>query len=630
MSLFLGAISAILITGAGFASLSGLGLARGSVGLGLAPAVGLALIAVLATWGLQLGVPQSITALLLLAICLVGFAVAPREWVFRREARKCFPRAAAAMLLSAVLIPLAVLPQAVSIQAGVPDYIHDGAHHAETVEALRHGARLAGFDWYPTGFHAPAAALLSLVPTIDSASGAVGWAVGLTLVAPLAVFGFGAALWGDLRIGAAGAVLLALSSTYPYEPHLYSVWPMAAGLLLMVGLWTVALEYLSNPTVRLAVPGGLLAAALLLTHGTEIYTALIGLVAFAALRWKVVASGRVLGHVGLAAMAALLFAAPYLPQLGAWANTGGTVSVGTDYYSARHGEYALNDPVQELLFWSGAVSSGLLVDLPLRLGLLAVGGWIAFRQRTGRVVVGLTVAFIGLVAIFRYVDVPSLRTLFALTLPWGVDGRLLMTVPILAAPLTGAGVIGIANALASRARQSSPTGTVDGTRWLRIARRFLVLGNALGLASVVLVAAKFSLQTSGVVTYAASDAAAMAWLRQNAKPGDVLMNDGAADAGIWAPYKGNVSIVLPRTRAVSPDGPELLVRANVGRLDSRADARDAACKLGIDYVFRGEGQSPSEFRQFPPLEELRTSSALDEVFHSGDAAIFRTHLNCAS
>jgi hypothetical protein len=156
------------------------------------------------------------------------------------------------------------------------------------------------------------------------------------------------------------------------------------------------------------------------------------------------------------------------------------------------------------------------------------------------------------------------------------------------------------------------------------------MGIAFGLASGLLVAAKFNLQTSGVVTYAANDAAAMAWLHQNVQPGDVLMNDGAADAGIWAPFKGNVRIVLPRTGSFKPDGPELLLRASVGQLDSRPDVRGAACTLGVRYVFRGEGQSPSELRQFPPLTELRASSALEEVFHSGDAAIFRTHLSCAS
>jgi hypothetical protein len=397
---------------------------------------------------------------------------------------------------------------------------------------------------------------------------------------------------------------------------------MAAGLLLMVGLWTIALEYLANPGPRLAVAGGLIAGALVLTHGTEIYTAVIGLAAFAAARWKVVASGRVVGHLSIAVAAAVLGAAPYVPQLGAWAATGGAVAVGTDYYAVRHGGNLLNDPLQELVFWSSAVSSGLLVDLPFRLALLGIGCWISFHNRIGRVVVALIVLFVMLVAIFRYVDAPSLQALFALTLPWGVDGRLLMTLPVLAAPLAGAGLVGLARTLASRSRESSG--------WQRLARRALVLGLTLGVASVFLVAAKFSLQTNGVVTYSANDAAAMAWLREHAQAGDVLVNDGAADAGIWAPFKGNVSIVFPRTRSVAPDGPEVLVRANVGYLDSRSDARAAACRLRVKYVYRGEANSPSEYRQFPPLDRLRGSSALVEVFSSGDAAVFRTNLSCAS
>jgi hypothetical protein len=300
--------------------------------------------------------------------------------------------------------------------------------------------------------------------------------------------------------------------------------------------------------------------------------------------------------------------------------------VGTDYYAARHGEYTLNDPLQELVFWSGAVSSGLLVDLPIRLGLLGLGAWVSFRTRTGRVVVALTAVFVGLVAIFRYVDVPSLRTLFALTLPWGVDGRLLMTVPLFAAPLAGAGLVGLARALTSRSSGSS----TRQVGWPRIAKRAFVFGMAFGLASVFLVAAKFSLQTGGIVTYSADDAVVMGWLRQHAQPGEVLMNDGAADAGIWAPYKGNVSIVLPRTKGVAPDGPELLLRAHLDSLDSRADVRAAACSLGVRYVFRGEGNSPSEYREFPSLDALRRISALEEIFSSGQAALFRTRLNCAA
>lgn len=59
------------------------------------------------------------------------------------------------------------------------------------------------------------------------------------------------------------------------------------------------------------------------------------------------------------------------------------------------------------------------------------------------------------------------------------------------------------------------------------------------------------------------------------------MNDGAADAGRWAAYKANVSVVLPRSGTFSAVGRELLLRANVGNLDSRPDARDAACALHV-------------------------------------------------
>jgi hypothetical protein len=167
-------------------------------------------------------------------------------------------------------------------------------------------------------------------------------------------------------------------------------------------------------------------------------------------------------------------------------------------------------------------------------------------------------------------------------------------------------------------------------QWQSASRRALVLGVGLGLASLFLVAGKFSLQTAGVVTYSADDAAAFGWLRQRAQPGDRLMNDGDADAGIWAPYKANVAIVVPHTRALTADAPESLVRGNLGALDLRAEVRDAACQLGVKYIYRGEASSTSDYRQFPDLAELRSNGALEEVFTSGEAAIFRTRLDCTA
>jgi hypothetical protein len=300
--------------------------------------------------------------------------------------------------------------------------------------------------------------------------------------------------------------------------------------------------------------------------------------------------------------------------------------VGSDHFDFRH-TLGLDDPVQEALFWASAVSSGYLVDLPVRLALLILGGWVALRQRAGRTLVGLIVLFAFLVAMFRYVDAGPVRRLFALTLPWGVDDRLAMTVSLLAAALGGLGLVRLADALAHRARTYGSKRTVF-ISWRRAARWALVLAITFGMLSEVLVADKFRRQTGGIVTYDANDALAMGWLRKHAQPGDVLMNDGAADAGIWAPYKGGVAIVLPRTRAVSTGGPEMLLRSNLGQIDSRTDVREAACSLGVRYVFRGSTNSPSEHRQFPPLEQLRQDPGLQEVFSSGQSAIFRTWLDC--
>jgi hypothetical protein len=337
----------------------------------------------------------------------MGIATAARRWLARRGAVSWW-RLEYGVLLVAVLIPLVVLLQAVSIQSGVPDYVHDGAHHVETIDSLRQGVPLTGLGWYPTGFHAPVAALLSLVPAIDSATGGVDWAAALTILAPLAVFGFGMALWRDERVAAAGALLLAITYNYPYEPHLYSVWPNAAGLLLVVGIWTAALEYLRKPTLRMALLGSILAAGLLLTHGTELYTAAIGMVAFVCWRPRLLASKLVTLQLVVASVVAAVFVMPYIWALAGWASVGGAVAVGTDYFPVRHGA-GVDNLLQEASLWSSGVSSGLLLDLPFRLGLLGAGVWLARRYPTGKALVCLCGGFIALVAVFRYVDAEPVR-----------------------------------------------------------------------------------------------------------------------------------------------------------------------------------------------------------------------------
>jgi hypothetical protein len=88
-----------------------------------------------------------------------------------------------------------------------------------------------------------------------------------------------------------------------------------------------------------------------------------------------------------------------------------------------------------------------------------------------------------------------------------------------------------------------------------------------------------------------------------------------------------VSILAPRlgpTRADERE-PQERVLANIGQLERVADA---TCALHVRYVYRGSHESVWEPRHFPPLDQLRASTALEEVFTSGEAAIFRVHLPC--
>ncbi|HEY0569909.1 MAG TPA: hypothetical protein VGD16_00045, partial [Enterovirga sp.] len=71
--------------------------------------------------------------------------------------------------------------------AQVPLSPHDGAAHAETIQALRSGQRWA--DWYPPGMAALFAAWLTPWPGIDTALGALDLGMSLPLLAAIAVFG---------------------------------------------------------------------------------------------------------------------------------------------------------------------------------------------------------------------------------------------------------------------------------------------------------------------------------------------------------------------------------------------------------------------------------------------------------
>jgi hypothetical protein len=128
--------------------------------------------------------------------------------------------------------------------------------------------------------------------------------------------------------------------------------------------------------------------------------------------------------------------------------------------------------------------------------------------------------------------------------------------------------------------------------------------------------------------YSADAAVAMTWLRQHVRPGEVVANDLAGDAGIWAPYKADVSILLPR----SSGGPQFADREailqNVLNLSTQPGLEAKACALHVNYLFHGAPPAVFDERVFQDRAALEGAPDLQEVFASGDAAVFRINLPC--
>jgi hypothetical protein len=127
--------------------------------------------------------------------------------------------------------------------------------------------------------------------------------------------------------------------------------------------------------------------------------------------------------------------------------------------------------------------------------------------------------------------------------------------------------------------------------------------------------------------YSSDDRAAMTWLREHARPGEIVANDAAADAGIWTPYLAEVPVLLPR----SSEGPQRADReALLSRLTDPAAAvpSDQACDPRVGYVFHGARVYTPDDQVMPSTSILEHAPALEEAFRSGDAAVFRTRLAC--
>src|SRR5437899_1169361 len=72
----LAALFSLTVVSAGFATLRMLGLAKGAVALGLTPPAGLAVLAIVSSWCMLLGLPPLLTGALVFALAAAGLGLA--------------------------------------------------------------------------------------------------------------------------------------------------------------------------------------------------------------------------------------------------------------------------------------------------------------------------------------------------------------------------------------------------------------------------------------------------------------------------------------------------------------------------------------------------------------------------
>jgi hypothetical protein len=582
------------------------------VPLGVAPVVGLASMAVVSVWCDARGAPPLVGAGLIVALAVAGtIAALPGT----RGVYAC--RGPLLVLALAAVIP-AVLLGAAFIGLDAPVSTHDGAFHVETMDSLRRGVTVQ--MWYPIGFHTSGAAVLGLVPWLDSARGTVELGLGLAMLAPLGLFALGLSLGLRPLQASVGAVVLALTYVFPYDDHLWGGWPLAMSIVLLLGLWAVALYWTKQPSATLAIAGGLLAGAILLTHGTEVYSAIVGLAVIAALRWRRIEPARLLRHLPLALAITVVCALPYLTALVGWVGTGGASSSGVAALEdiAAHPELgAGGDWLEFILGVTGAAS---FVDLPARAVLLVIG----MRGRHMRLVVAAWVVFSVVLFGVSFLDVPPIRWLFAVTFPWLVHHRPPQMVVLFASLLIASGIATCGEWLWSLRPRLAP----HPGAWRRLAVVSGILLAFFAEGSAISIYKTLDQVIVEQNAYAPDDRLAMAWLKQHASPGELVVNDQAADAGIWAPYKAGLAILLPRSAPGPVVSQRTPILTHVLDLVSAPEARAEACALHVGYLYAGARPLPDDAHLVPDRTALERAPGLEQVFAAGQAAVFRIHLDC--
>jgi hypothetical protein len=588
--------------------------------LSLAPFTGLAAIVVVTSWSSQLGAPPMVGTLGMLALALGGASVALRDSVRRRrELSRALrrERVALGLLGVAVLVPLGLLGAALA-SVDAPVSTHDGAFHVETIDQLRRGMPLDG--WYPLGFHASAAAVLRLVPWLDSARGAAEVSQALAILAPLGIFALGRGLGLGTRVSALGGLILALTYIYPYDDQMWAGWPLATSILLLLGLWSIGARWISEPRAGLAVLGGLFAGAILLTHGTEVYSAVIGLAVIAAVNWRRIQLDKLVRHVPLAVLGAVVCALPYLSTLVGWAAAGGATGAAEIEQAGSQAQGA-SDSRDWLELARGLTGAGGPIDLPVRAALLVIG---ARQRRMRAALLGWSVSGALLFAV-SFLDIEPVRRLYILTFPWLVHHRPPQLVVLFASLLVGSGLfVAVRWFWSLRPRLASHPGT-----WRRLGMVGAALLLFLAEGSMVTIFKTLDAVVAEQNVYSADDRAAMSWLRANALPGEMVINDAAADAGIWAPYKAGLAVLMPRSASGGLEAERGPILTNLLRLNASPAVMASACGLRADYVFAGSRRVADDAPALPERSQLEQTPALQEVFASGDTAVFRVNLPCA-
>ncbi len=628
----------LLVVGAGFTVLRLLRLPLNIGTVGLASPIGLAALAVVTTWPALFGPSLVASCVLFYAIGISGLAMTLAEirTAFHKERYALGPGTGTLIVAVGVCVFLVVTG---FHRVEVPLWSYDGGHHVEEIDHIRH-LRPRVSAWYPPGLHSIIAAFLAPLPWIDSAYGATAATFGLPILAILTTFGLGAAAWQKYEVAGMGALMLAVSFEFPYSPLYWSFWPLTTSIIITLGVWAIVMMYLRDPNLRLALLCAVLTAGIVLVHGTELYSVLLGLILLVLPYVRRLDWLRLARDVGVAGLFVVLLVAPYLLTLINWLQRGGAGEEGVTWAEsvAALDRDTLNADL--ILLVLQGTTAGVLIDAPVRLLLLVMGVWYAGRARLGWSVPAIALLFSALAVLLTYTEIPIIGRLFAATYPWGQRDRLIMLATPAYALVAGAGLLqALALIRRAKARLDSRLYLLPASalQALDIALLLVMLVGVLGYLQLI----SFRLQVTADrhSTYTDDDARAMAWLRENAHPGDRVANDWMADAGIWVPYKANLPIAVPVLAmgytADGTAGQAALVLKNIGNISGDDAARDAACSLGVRYVYRGSKGTTDAlvkyellYRQFPPLDELRQSTALEEVFSSGGTSVFRVRLSC--